>query len=92
MGLSINTTKTEVVCQWSSRLPPSMLVFTIYHKSLAIVPLFKYLGSILSEDCSIDLKINNWLKQASAAFGKRTHWLANSDLHLHTKVCITIQL
>jgi hypothetical protein len=55
MRLSIDTTKTEVVCQWRSSPPPTMPVFTIEHKSLAIVPSFKYLGSILSEDCSIDL-------------------------------------
>jgi hypothetical protein len=34
----------------------------IEHKSLAIVPSFKYLGSILSEDCSIDLEIQNRIK------------------------------
>ena len=59
MGLSINTTKTEMVCQWRSSPPPIMPVFTIEHKSLAIVLSFKYLGSILSEDCSIDLGIQN---------------------------------
>jgi hypothetical protein len=70
LGLSINTTKTEVVCQWRSSPAHTMPVFTIEHKSLAIVPSFYYLGTILSEDCRIDLKIQNRIKQASAAFRK----------------------
>jgi hypothetical protein len=62
MGLFINTTKKEVVCQWRSSPPPTMPVLTIENKSLAIVPCFKYLGSILLEGCSINLEIRNRIK------------------------------
>ncbi|CAJ1081245.1 LOW QUALITY PROTEIN: uncharacterized protein LOC117545945 [Xyrichtys novacula] len=69
MGLSVNTTKTEVVCQWSSSTPHTLPSFTIDNTPLAITPSFKYLGSIHSEDGSIDSEIQNRIKQASAAFG-----------------------
>lgn len=89
MGLSVNTTKTEVVCQWSSSTPHTQPSFTIDHKPLTITPSFKYLGSILSEDCSIDSEIQNRIKQASAAFGRLRHRVfQNNNLHLHTKVAV----
>ena len=45
MGLSVNTTNTEVVCQWSSNTPHTLPVFTISNTPLAITPSFKCLGT-----------------------------------------------
>jgi hypothetical protein len=65
-----------------------MPVFTIEHKSLAIVPSFKYLGSILWEDCSIDLKIQNRIKHQLPSGKLKRRVFLNWDRHLHTKVAI----
>jgi hypothetical protein len=54
LGLSVNTTKTEVICQWRTSPPPTMPVFAIEQQPISIVPSFKYLGSIVSEDCNLD--------------------------------------
>lgn len=48
MGPSVNISKTEVVCQWSSSTPRTLPVFIIDHRPLTITPSFKYLGSRLS--------------------------------------------
>ncbi len=47
MGLTVNTTKTEVVCQWSTKVPPTLPAFSVGDEQIS---LFKYLGSILAED------------------------------------------
>ena len=70
MGLTINITKTEVVCQWSTNIPPTPPIFNITGKNLSVVPSFKYLGSILSEDNNINNEVQNRINQASAAFGR----------------------
>ena len=89
MGMSVNINKTEVVCQWSSSTPDTPPIFTIDSQPLTITPSFKYLGSILSEDCSVDQEIQNRIKQASAAFGRLRHRVfQNNNLHLHTKVAV----
>ena len=76
-----------MVCQRST--PHTLPAFTIDHKPLTITPSFKNLGSILSEDCSIDSEIQNRIKQASAAFGRlRRRVFQNNNLHLHTKVAV----
>lgn len=89
MGLSVNIIKTEVVYQWSSSIPHTPPAFTIDHKPLTITPSFKYLGSILSEDCSIGHEVQNRIRQAAAAFGRlRRRVFQNNNLHLHTKVAV----
>lgn len=50
MGLSVNNSKTEVLCQWSAEPPQTPPIFSIADSPLAIVPHFRNLGSILSED------------------------------------------
>ncbi len=57
MGLTVNTTKTEVVCQWSTNVPPTLPAFTVGNEQLSVVPSFIYLGSILTEDCGIDNEV-----------------------------------
>ncbi len=34
MGLTVNTTKTEVVCQWSTNAPPTLPAFTVGNEQL----------------------------------------------------------
>lgn len=58
LELSVNTAKTEVICQWSSgttHMPP---IFKMYHKTCNISFIHKH-GSILSEGCSISKKLHN---------------------------------
>ena len=89
MGLTINTTKTEVVCQWSSNIPSTPPTFVVTGEHLAVVPSFRYLGSILSEDTTIDNEVQNRIKQAAAAFGRlRRRVFQNKNLHLSTKVSV----
>lgn len=99
MGLTINITKTEVVCQWSTNIPPTPPIFNITGKNLSVVPSFKYLGSILSEDNNINNEVQNRINQASAAFGRlRRRVFQNKNLYHYTKisvyqaVCITTLL
>ncbi|KAJ3582234.1 hypothetical protein NHX12_015722 [Muraenolepis orangiensis] len=89
MGLTVNTIKTEVVCQWSADIPSTPPAFTAAGEQLSVVPSFRYLGSILSEDNTIDNEVQNRIKQASAAFGRlRRRVFQNKNLHLRTKVCV----
>ncbi|KAJ8346418.1 hypothetical protein SKAU_G00278190 [Synaphobranchus kaupii] len=89
MGLTINTTKTEVICQWSANIPSTLPSFTVADEQLSVVPSFRYPGSILSDDTSIDNEVQNRIKQASAAFGRlRRRVFQNKNLHLRTKVCV----
>ena len=89
MGLTVNTSKTEVVCQWSSNRPSIPPTFTVSGEELAIVPSFRYLGSILSEENNVDDEVQNRIKQAAAAFGRlRRRVFQNKNLHLCTKVSV----
>ncbi|XP_061920052.1 prolactin regulatory element-binding protein-like isoform X1 [Entelurus aequoreus] len=89
MGLTVNTSKTEVVCQWSSNKPSTSPVFTVSGEQIPIVPSFRYLGSILSDDNTVDSEVQNRIKQAAAAFGRlRRRVFQNKNLHLHTKVSV----
>lgn len=67
---SVNTTRIEVDCQWSSSTSHTVPVFIINHQRLTITPSFKNLGRILTEDWRVDLKVQNQIRQAAAAFGK----------------------
>ncbi|KAL7389500.1 hypothetical protein ABVT39_005195 [Epinephelus coioides] len=70
LGLTVNTVKTEVLYQQNSSPPtrPPSPVFSINNTPLAVVPDFKYLGSIISETCSMDNDVQNRIKAASASF------------------------
>lgn len=57
IGLTVNTSKTEEVCQWNTNVLPTLPAFTVGHEQLSVVPSFKYLGSILAEDYGIDNEI-----------------------------------
>ena len=84
-GLKINAGKTEVLV-WSSRIPSSF-TFSIEEQPLSVVPSFKYLGSYLSNDCKLDVEVENRVSQASRAFGRlRERVFQNHNLSLPTKV------
>ncbi len=77
------------MCQWKLSSPPTVPVFTIDKQPLTIVPSFKYLGSVVSEDCNLDVEIENQIKQASVAFGRhRRKVFQNKHIQLLTKVTI----
>ena len=58
-----------------------LLTFTADNYQLSVVPSFRYLGSILSEDTTIDNDVQNRIKQASAASGSlRRRVFQNKDL------------
>ncbi|KAJ8356964.1 hypothetical protein SKAU_G00197580 [Synaphobranchus kaupii] len=70
MGLTVNISKTEVLCQGRSSPPSTNSTFTMENKPRAIAPSFKYLGSPISEDCGIEDEIQNRVKQASSSFSR----------------------
>ncbi|KAJ8376057.1 hypothetical protein SKAU_G00066370 [Synaphobranchus kaupii] len=43
MGLTINTQKTEIICQMSAGFPHHPTTFTAEGQQLATIPTFKYL-------------------------------------------------
>ena len=50
---------------------------------------FRYLGSTISSNCSIDADITSWIAKASAMFGCLSRRLWNtSDVHLSTKLAL----
>lgn len=92
MGLTVNTSKTEVVCQRSFNKPLTPPTFTVSGEQLETDPSFRYLGSILSEENTIGSEVQNTIKQAETVFGRLRHRVFQKrNLHLSTKVlrCIT---
>ena len=57
IGLKINAWKTEVLV-WSSH-GSSNFTFSIEQQPLSVVSSFKYLGSYLSNDCKLDIEVEN---------------------------------
>ena len=88
-GLTISIKKTEVLYQpapGNLYVPPAV---TIEGKQLNAVENFKYLGSTISNDASIDAEITARIAKATAAFGRLTKRLwANRDIRLDTKIAI----
>lgn len=89
LGLTINISKTEVLSQWSADIPPEPPVQRINGEGLATVPSFKYLGSYLSCNTSLEEEIQHRLRQAAASFGRlRTRVFKNDNLTIHTKMTV----
>ena len=88
-GLIISIKKTEVVYQparGNEYTPPAIF---IEGQQLKAVELFKYLGSIVSNDASLDADIIARIAKATAAFGRLTKRLWNNrDIRLETKVSV----
>jgi hypothetical protein len=88
LGLVINTDKTEILYQWNRR-PENQPAVSISGVPLKVVPHFKYLGSLLSEDCTIDQEIQSRVNKASAAFARlRNRALQNRNLRVETRVAV----
>lgn len=87
MGLCINTTKTETMC-----IGPEAEFF-IGHTKLKNVNSFKYLGSYLTNDCSVKEELTARIQATSCAFGRLRHRVFDShDLTYLTKVKVYNQL
>ena len=86
MGLQMNTGKTEVLHRLTDDSTAAQPI-SIRGSTLKEVPDFAYLGSIISNNCSIDREINNRISRASAAFGQLTGRVyLNRNLKLSTKI------
>ena len=88
-GLTISIKKTEVLYQparGNAYVPP---VIFIEGKQLNAVELFKYLGSIASNNASLDAEIYARIAKATAAFGRLTKRLwKNRNVRLDTKISV----
>ena len=88
-GLTISIKKTEVLYQparGNAYVPPNISIGGIQLKA---VELFKYLGSIVSNDASADAEITARIAQATSAFGRLTKRLwKNRNIRLDTKISV----
>ena len=84
-GLKLSTEKTEIMySQIDGRRNVSI---DVNGAALKSVDSFKYLGSYLSADCSLDKEIENRVARASASFGRfRSRVFLNRSLKLSTRV------
>ena len=86
-GLTISIKKTEALYQpapGNAYVPPAV---TIEGKQLNAVEDFKYLGSIVSNDASIDAEITARIAKATSAFGRLTKRLwTDRGIRLDTKI------
>lgn len=85
MGLKMNTEKTEILRLADERTDATTIA--VGTTQLKDVPDFRYLGSYLSEDCSLDKEVNYRIGRAAAAFGSlRKRVFSNRNLNLTTRV------
>ena len=85
MGLVMNKTKTEVMHRAGT--PSNTQAVSIDGTLLPTTVGFTYLGSIISNNCSIEREINNRISKASAAFGQlKDRVYLNRNLKLKTKI------
>jgi hypothetical protein len=86
-GLTISIKKTEVMFQPAPNTIYEAPSIQIDNVELKVVDFFKYLGSILANDCSFDQEISHRIKQAASAFGKLYSRLWNKEgITLKTKL------
>lgn len=89
LGLIINTDKTEILYQWTGVVPFRVPVLEVAGAQLEISSQFNYLGSVLSDNCSIDEEVDRRLSKASSSFGRiRRQVIMNHNLRLSTKVAV----
>jgi hypothetical protein len=88
-GLIISIKKTEVLYQPARGEPYVSPVVTVEGKQLNSVKTFKYLGSTISNDASLDAEITSRIAKGTAAFGRLIKRLwTNRNIRLDTKVAV----
>ena len=88
-GLIISIKKTEVLYQPAPGVPYAPPAVSIEGKQLNAVKTFKYLGSTISNDASLDAEITARIAKATAAFGRLTKRLwTNRNIRLDTKIAV----
>ena len=88
-GLIISIKKTEVLYQPAPGETYEPPVVSIEGKQLNAVKTFKYLGSTISNDASLDAEITSRIAKATAAFGRLTKRLwTNRNIRLDTKIAV----
>ena len=91
MGLSVSVKKTEILAvqPLPGATPPTpvQLRQTGEHREVKVVHHFEYLGSIVSDDCSLDKEVESRIAKASRAFGSlsRILWYQRK-IKRHTKL------
>ena len=82
-GLTISVKKTEIMTQNS----PSTPSISVYNSALKVVDEFKYLGSTISKNLSLDSEINVRIGKASSAKTKlKERVWENKNLTINTKM------
>ena len=88
MGLSINVQKTEIL-KFNSADTEADAQLNIRQEPLKEVTSFKYLGSHISNNCTLDDEIDFRIGRASSAYGRlRKRVFENHNITLHTKVMV----
>ena len=92
-GLAVNTDKTVSMAQENTPDDVNNHQFTVNDTVIKEVPFEKYLGTILSSDCSLDLEIQNRMRLASASIGKLDDRVfQNNDLSIATKIKVYLAI
>ena len=89
LGLKMNTDKTEVLRGKFEGDGQENTCINVGPAQLKNVQAFKYLGSYLTDDCSLDKEITQRIGKAAAAFGSlRGRVFSNRNLKLPTKISV----
>jgi hypothetical protein len=84
-GLTISITKTNVLCQ----NVPSQPSVNINNYTLDVVKQATYLGSVISDNLSLDDEINKRIGKAAANFSRlNTRVWSNINLSIRTKIAV----
>ncbi|XP_035692546.1 uncharacterized protein LOC118427017 [Branchiostoma floridae] len=89
-GLTSNIGKTKILAQGApGHPPPDTSNIRLRGEVLETVKSFPYLGSFLSDDCTMQKDIDNRIRAAHAAFGRLSKRVfLNHDLSLQTKIMV----
>ena len=91
MGLTINYKKTKLlaVLPTEDSSPPSPILLHPECDPIEVVPSFQYLGSTVSDDCTVDAEVSVRITKASKAYGSLSRILWHQrKIKLTTKLRI----